>query len=471
MKTKIIATIGPSSMSREVISSLIREGVSGFRINFSHGEEETWKSMVDTVNEESDRAGIPVALIGDLRGPQIRVGKLKSPIRVKQGQIVPFVKTSEWREDEPAVPLPSDEFYRVVSQGDIVLIGDGDVQFRVIESKVNEAYAVALYDGLVSSGKKIIIKGKDIGLPIINEYDIKCIEFALSHEFSHIAVSYVRNKRDVEIVRETIRRRGGDLAIISKIEVADAIRNLDEIITASDAVLVARGDLGLHLELSEIPWIQRNIIEKALLSRKPVMVATEILESMTNQPVPARSDIAGLYTIIEELVDAIVLTNETAIGKYPVETVKWAKKIIERAESTIQKTTIKKHRDSIVDRDLREKYARGLVNLAESVNGKVLIFTRYNSIPPLISSLRPQVPVFVGSSNKRIAMRNAIYYGLHPVFLKVSNHDKLDYSDGLALLENTLREQRIIRIGDVVVEGYGKPSLRLHEVIVREIYD
>ncbi|MEM1695907.1 MAG: pyruvate kinase [Desulfurococcaceae archaeon] len=467
MKTKIMATLGPSTFSSALIEAMVKEGVSGFRINFGHGNEETWRKLAETVREISEKLNTPLALIGDLKGPQVRVGHLQAPVKLTKGSTVNVVYAAESSGD--SIPVPVKELFDAAQPGDVIIVGDGNVQLRVLDAGSNEITAVALYEGEVSEGKKIVIKGKELSVPLLSDFDVKCIKFAVDMDFSHIAVSYVRSSSDLELVRDTVRTFGGNLALISKIETVRAYRNLNGIIALSDAVLVARGDLGLHFDLSEIPLIQREIVEKAQLVRKPVLVATEIMESMVDQPVPARSDVSGVYTLVEALVDAIVLTNETAVGKYPLECVRWLRKIIEVAEQNVDHGEVFKLRGKLPDESLKEKYARGLLSLAESVEGKILVYTKSNTLPPLISSLKPRVPVYIGTTCKAIARKLAIYYGLTPLLLNERESGEVDYEEGLRVLEHVLREKGLINIGDIVVEGYAKPDLHLHEVQVKRI--
>lgn len=467
MKTKIIATLGPSTFSPELVELMIKEGVSGFRVNFSHGNDETWKKGAELVKSISEELDVLVALIGDLRGPQVRVGRLKNPVKIKKGSIIRIVCDVEAKED--VIPVPVKELFETVQPGDMIVIGDGNIQLRAVDSGPEEITAIPLYDGDVSEGKKIVVKGKELEIPLLSNFDVKCIKFAVEAGFSHIAVSYVRNTTDIELVRETLKLFGGDLAIVSKIETVQAYKNLDKIVAASDAVLVARGDLGLHFDLSEVPVIQREVVEKAHLARKPVFIATEIMESMVDQPIPARSDVAGIYAVVGELVDALVLTNETAVGKYPLECVRWLRRIVETAEQNIDYEKIPRLRGNLKDESLKEKYARGLLSLAESVSGKILVYTKSNTLPPLISSLKPQVPVFVGTADPMIARKLALYYGLTPCLLKKRVNPEADYEEGLKTLEQVLRERGHITIGDVVVEGYAKPDLHLHEIQVKRI--
>lgn len=459
--------MGPSASSPDIIEAMLREGVAGFRFNFSHGDENSWRGVAGIIREISEELDVYPALIGDLRGPQVRVGKLEAPVRVRRGDIVKIINAGEARDG--SVPVPVGELFTAAQPGDLLLVGDGYVQLKVVNSSRDTIEAVSLYDGEVAGGKKVVIRGKSLNMPTISDYDINCVRFAVEQGFSHIAISYVESADDVELVRDIVAKMGGGPALISKVETAGAYRNLDAVIKASDVVLVARGDLGLHFDLAEIPIIQANIVKRAQRSRKPLIVATEVMESMADKPIPARSDVANIYTIVESMADAILLTNETAIGKYPLESVRWLKKVIEKAEEKAEEMrhALLKLREDIRDRDLKEKYARGLLSLSESVNGKVLVFTKGNTLPPLISSLRPEVPVFVGTASERVARALSIYYGINPFALHKRVAPQADYEEGLRALEAALKEKGHIRIGDVLVEGYAKPDLNLHEIHVK----
>ena len=467
-KVKIITTIGPSSGNYDTIYKMIQEGVDGFRINFSHGEPKQWDEWIKMVKEASTKLEKEVALIGDIPGPQIRIGNL--PVQeIRTRETVKLVFGEETNEMK-TIPIPIKKVFEILELGDTLLIDDGRVILRIIDVGEKEAEAIVLNDATLYPRKTLVVFGKEVDLPVITAKDIELLKYSVSRDLTFIAISFVRRQNDVLIVRDLLNRLGGKINIISKIETRSAVRNLKEIIEVSDAIIIARGDLGMHFSLEEIPRIQRRIARESIMLGKPSIVATQLLESMVNYPRPSRSEVVDVVNAVYDLVDALLLTDETAIGKYPVEAVKWLKRIIASAESTIIMDQVMKIRERTKLETLREKYAIGLILLAEKINCKVLIFTKTSTIPPLISRFRPQVPVYVGTINKKIAEKLAIYYGIKPYTLSQVPPDKtIDYDQGVRLLYNYLKNREEITYGEIIAEAYGRRETEIHEIKIRQV--
>ncbi|QOR94614.1 pyruvate kinase [Thermosphaera chiliense] len=463
-RVKILATLGPSSGDFETVRRMIREGASGFRINYAHGDARTWDLYVKIVREASAELGETVSVIGDLPGPQVRSGDFEG-FSVTRGDQVRLEHAST-SSGARTIPVPVRELFISLEPGDVVLYGDGEISLRVLSVDEHSSTLLVLNDGVVKPRKKIVVQGKEISLPMLSGRDVELLNHAVSNQLTYVALSYVRSSRDVELVRNMLRGRSFQPRVIAKIETRSAYLNLKEIAESSDAVLVARGDLGLHFPLEEIPLIQKNIVSVADSLGKPSIVATQVMESMIENPRPSRSDVVDVYNSVYDMVDAVMLTNETAVGKYPVETVKWTRRIIETAESRLDPAIPQRSRR--VGTGLMEKYAHGLLSLAESLNAKILVYTKGNTVPPLISKHRPLVPVYVGTSSKVIAEALTIYYGLTPVNLGGAGGD-MDYEKGVEELYRVVREKRLIDIGDVVVKAYVKSGTGVHEIIIEEV--
>ncbi|WP_440060262.1 pyruvate kinase [Thermogladius sp. 4427co] len=469
LKTKIIATLGPSTNDVEIVKKMVREGVAGFRINFSHGDKNMWDKLVDIVRNVSEEYEQPIALIGDLKGPQVRIGSLDGNImKVERDRIVRFIQGDKGASGE--VPVKTREVFEIVEVGDIILVGDGECILRVVENGEDYILAKALFDGVIGSGKKIVIKGKEPNLPSISYEDLSLIKYAVEKDFTFLGISYVRSSRDIITVRNIIRDLKGSTGIIAKIETPAAYRNLEEIVKSSDVVLIARGDLGLHFDLDKLPIIQKGIVSTALKYSRPVIVATQLLESMVEQPIPSRSEVIDVYNAVNDGVDALMLTNETAVGKYPLETVKWLKKIIESTESSLRQGPSPVFaREHFGKNTIKDKYVYGLLSLAESIDGKVLIFSKTGSVPPLISMLRPRVPVIVGTPDKVLARRLVLYYGLKVYDMSKNIGLDASYEDGIRALEELSKLRGDLSIGDIVVESFAKPGGEMHEIIIKRV--
>jgi len=442
VNTKIIASLGPASCDLNTVINLCKEGVSGFRINFAHGNEELWKSMVENVLRAESICSKPLAIIGDLRGPSIRLGELNGQIAVKKGETIKLVlsERSEGRE----LPLPVKEVYEQLEVGDLIIMSDGKFRFRV--SEIGEFVELtALTDALISSRNTIAVANKKFDLPLLREKDLADIEFAVKNKFSYIGLSYVKSPLDLEMLRKVIKKSGGERTkIIAKIETKSAIKNLDEIVELCDAVLVARGDLGMNFGLEEIPYLQRKIIKRSIEIGKPVILATQLLESMIENPIPTRAEVVDISTATSEGVDALMLTGETAIGKHPVEAVRWLRRIIETTE---KKLTINKFRDV---KGLNERFAKGVVELAEDINSKLVVFSKFGNTPRRMALLRPAVEFYVGTPDIEVARALSILWGI-----KAYEISALDYDDGLEKTYEFLKKKEELRFGDLVIMAYG----------------
>ncbi len=467
LRTKIVVTIGPSSESHEVVRSFLVEGVAGFRINFSHGEPSIWDRYVKTIGEASSELGKYPAIIGDLRGPQLRVGDFK-PFKVSRGDVVILELGEKTCSDEKVVPVNYKQLFEVLEVGDIVLLDDGRARFRVEEVYSDHARLVSLGDAVIYPRKTIIVSGKELGLPTLTPSDIEAIRYAVSRRFTYVALSYVRSPRDIVMLRDLLSRLGEDsIGIIAKIETRDAVKNLAGIVREADAVIVARGDLGMHYSLEEIPRLQKIIVNKSIKNGKPVLIATQLLESMVEKPQPTRSEVVDIMNAVFDSVDAILLTNETAIGKYPIESVKWLKKILQEAEKWFYEEGREPITRKIEPESLREKYAKGLVLLAENIGSKILVYTKTGLMPSRISKYRPSVPVYAGSNNELVARKLAIRYGVNPYY--IVSDKQLDYEKGLEKLYEKLLRENQINIGDIVLLTYGPRETLLNVIKILEV--
>ncbi len=471
MFVKIIASLGPSTRDEKTVFEMVKQGVDGFRINLAHGTIEEWKSLLDIVRKAEKEFGKPLALICDLVGPSIRVGFVSKPIELDVNKEITFVFAHESRE-ENIIPVPRKELFSVIDRGDVILMDDGKVRLRVVDVDVDRFKAIALTKGSITSRKVIVVKDKEVDLPTLSEEDFKGLEFIAQNvdDIDYIGLSYVRSCSDIEILRyelsEKLKSLNRDVdeakrvGIIAKIETRKAIENLDEIASCADALLVARGDLGMHLGLEEIHYYQRLIIEKALQKGKPVIVATQLLESMINNPVPTRAEVVDIGTAVEEGVDAVMLTGETSIGQYPIETIKWLKRILSFVCSKIQKLQprfISIARNRTLE-DLKLRFAKGVIELAEDLEGKIAIYTMRGSTAQNMSTLRPLVPVYAGSKDLKVLRKLSILWGITPIWITEAEYAKQEeeeYRLGLEKVFNILKDRGILKLGDIVLLTYG----------------
>jgi len=462
LRTKIAVTIGPASADPEKIKKILELGASVLRINFSHGTVEEWKRYVDLIQDSCKNLDKYVALIGDLPGPSIRLGEIRGKVLLKKDDLAKIIyKDRVGDADEKVLPLPFEPFFNNISIGDILLMDDGRVQLQVVGVEKREATVKALTPAEISSRKAIVVKGREIDLPTLSNRDLEAVRFSVSNDFDYIGLSYVRNAKDVELLKSTLASLGGvELGVISKIETVQAVNNLTEIIDSSDALLVARGDLGMHFGLEQVPRLQESIVEKCLEKGKPVIVATQLLGSMIDNPVPTRSEIVDILSAVRDGVDTLMLTGETAVGKYPVEAVKWLKKVIETYNSTIIPRKIKLSKDA----DIRDRFAEGITMLAESLRASIAVYTKTGRVALRISRNRPNVEVYACSGSLKTIRKISILWGVKPVKVKA-----LEYFEGLEEMLSTLKSSGEVKNGDVIILTYGLRDEPMHLVKIVQI--
>jgi pyruvate kinase len=453
-RTKIIASLGPSSSSFDVVLRLAEAGASGFRINFAHGDPGLWSSMVGSVAKAEQALGRPLTLIGDLSGASIRIGELDKPIQLKRGDRAKLILSARGSADRLEVPLPVREVYEGLEAGDVVLMDDGRVKLKVVDVAPGCVELVAFTDAVIKSRKAFVVVNKDFDLPALTEKDLADLRFALDRGFDYIGLSYVRRPSDVEALRRVIRGWGHeDVRVIAKIEAKSALENLDGIVEAADAVLVARGDLGMVMGLENIPHLQRRIVSRAIEMEKPVIIATQLLESMVESPVPTRAEVVDVNAAVAEGVDALMLTGETAVGKYPVEAVSWLRRIVRAAEENV---SVARRRGP---KSLRARFAEGVTSLAEDLGAKLVIYSVHGNTARLISLLRPAIDVYVGAPSPRVLKQLNILWGLKAYLVEAPSYD-----EGLEEAFKLLRKLDEVRLGDLVVLTCG---LRGDEQLIR----
>jgi len=450
MFVKIVASLGPSSSSIDVVRGMIREGVDVFRINFAHGDEDQWRSLLSIVREAERDLSRPVGVLGDLQGPSVRIGMLDKPVEIRRGDVVTFIYGE--KSGDNRVPVPVREFFEGVEVGVTLVLDDGRTRLQVIEKSGDSVKAVALNNAVITSRKAVDVYGKELDLPLLSDRDKRALKFAIENEVDYIGLSFVRSPNDVQLAKRIIRELGGDIPVISKIETRSAVKNLDRIIEESDAVMVARGDLGMNFSLEEVHYLQRIIVRESIKHGKPVLVATQFLESMIRQEVPTRAEVVDISVAVEHGVDAIVLTGETAVGSYPIEAVKWLRKVITFTEERV----VPELADSFTRRargrelDLPTRFALGVIELAERLNAKIVVFTMRGNTPTRMCSLRPRVPIIAGTPSIRVARRLSMLWGVQPLIVEADN-----YEDGLKLTLEKAIEKGFVKLGETVVLTYG----------------
>ena len=451
-KTKIVCTLGPSSNTPEIIEKMIKAGMNVARFNFSHGSHEEHKQRIDMVRAASQKLGIPVALLLDTKGPEIRLGKFKNgSIMMEAGK--DFTLTARDVEgDETIASMNYKELPQDVKAGDHILLSDGLVNLEVVSVEGEDIHTKILNSGKMSDRKRVAVPGIAINLPAVSETDAADIEFGCRMNMDWIAASFIQRGKDVLTIRKILEKHDSHMKIISKIECQAAVNNIDDIIKMSDGIMVARGDLGVEVPAEEVPMLQKVLIHKCQAAGKPVITATQMLESMCNNPRPTRAETSDVANAILDGTDAIMLSGETAGGLYPVEAVETMARVATFTESNF---TPKSYED--VDAEsttTTESIGKAVVKIAKDLHAAAIIAsTERGGTAQMISKFRPASPIVAVSPHEAIVRRLQLNWGVQAVTGKEANDTDAVVDNAIfAALDNDL-----IKAGDLVVLTAGVP--------------
>ncbi|MGM0439124.1 MAG: pyruvate kinase [Patescibacteria group bacterium] len=408
-RTKIITTIGPASQDDETLSKLIDAGANVFRFNMKHGETSWHSKIIEKAQKIADEKNIPLGMMIDLQGPEVRINTKNDFIKVERGEEIYF-KTS-FDSEKKTIKVPDKDLLNLLKEGSKLLIDDGFYEFEVVENNNGEVLAKSLRSGRIGDRKGMNIPAHKLNLPSLIKDDLKKLDLAAKREIDYVALSFTRTKEDVKRLRKEMKKRGIDAHIVAKIENKSALENLEKIIKEADGVMVARGDLGIETPLEEIAYWQKKIITKCREMKTPVIVATQMLQSMTDNPIPTRAEVTDVANAIFNGTDAVMLSNETAMGKYPIESVKAMKKIIAYNEKGTTFEPISSEPETSSDLIMRS--AVEMLEKSGKVNFEaVLVFTKDGETAKQVSSLRPKLPIFAITNKKEVIEKLNICYGI-----------------------------------------------------------
>ncbi|NLW41104.1 MAG: pyruvate kinase [Tissierellia bacterium] len=455
-KTKIVCTIGPASEKEEILRQLFLKGMNVARLNFSHGNHEEHKKRIDTIKKLREELDLPIGIMLDTKGPEIRLGSFKEEeIELKAGDT--FTLTSrEILGDNTIASVSYEGLAQDVEVGNKILIDDGLIELEVVEVvSETDVRCLVLNGGTVKDHKGINLPDTSVNLPAITEKDIEDIKFGIENEVDFIAASFIRKAEDVLEIRKILEEYGGEhIDIISKIENREGVENIDEIIEASDGIMVARGDLGVEIETEEVPLIQKQIIKKCNLAGKPVITATQMLDSMMRNPRPTRAEVTDVANAILDGSDSIMLSGETAAGKYPVEAVKTMHDIAIRTETSDEYLEVLKRRP--VDKYISTTNAisKATCTTAEDLDASAIITaTSSGYTSKAISKFRPKAPIIAATTTPRVMRKLSLVWGVYPVLSVESDltDEVIDRSIHSAM------EKGYIKEGDLIIITAGIP--------------
>lgn len=455
IKTKIVATLGPGCSKTETIEAMVDSGVDVFRLNFSHGTQSEHANRLEQVNSVRASHQHTIAVMGDLCGPKIRLGDIEPATQQVEpdGQIVIFTGDDQPRPGH--LPTGYEHFASDVKVGDRIMIDDGRIVLRAVEQSQNKIICRVLVGGTIQSRKGINLPDSVIRADSITSKDWQYVDWAIQNQLDFLALSFVRSADEINRLKDYISKAGSDIKIVAKIETVAAIQNLDDIINACDIILIARGDLGVEMDLAEVPLLQKRITGMCRRRGKPVIVATQMLQSMMDSPSPTRAEASDVANAITDFTDAVMLSGETAVGKYPVEAAKTIRRIAQVTESYLDESDAVYPRiDTSADLLQTAAMVHSVAQITEDIDAKlVALWSQSGSTARLLSKARIDVPVLAFSSDERICRQMCLHYGVIPRCRPVPS----DIDAFNSLVDNLILERRWVRQGDIIILVAGRP--------------
>ena len=470
-KTKIVATLGPACSSKEVIKNMIDAGVNVFRINFSHADYTDVSERINIIRELNEEFGYTTSILADLQGPKLRVGVMKEDVVVSKGDVITFTTAEDVLGTASRVYMNYKEFPKDVNPGERILLDDGKLIFEVTKTDKNtEVEAVVVQGGPLKSKKGVNLPNTKVSLPALTAKDIKDALFAIENKVDWIALSFVRTPKDLEELQDLIAKHSDHkIPIIAKIEKPEAVENIDKIVAFCDALMVARGDLGVEVPAEEVPLIQKKLIHRAKTARIPVIVATQMMETMITSLTPTRAEVNDVANSVMDGADAVMLSGETSVGNYPVEVIETMSRIIKRVEDSPLIKVPLSQPNIRTKRFITKSICYHAAIMADAINAKaVTTLTNSGYTAFQISAWRPKSHILVFTSNKRILTQLNLLWGVRAFFYDklVSTDDTIDDINKICV------EKKYVNKGDMLINLAAMPvvdkgmvnTLRISEI-------
>jgi pyruvate kinase len=454
-KTKILCTLGPSTQTADCIKKLMFAGMDGVRLNFSHGSYTFFEGVFDEIHKACTDEKTPLAILIDLQGPKIRIGELIKPEIVLLENDIIEITSEEIVGNEKIISTSYKSLPQDAELGNVILIDDGLIKLKVIEKKANSLICSIQNGGILKPKKGMNLPGMKLSTDSFTEKDRSDILFALKHRIDFIALSFVRSANDVVKLRDWLKSENAVRPIIAKIEKKEAIENFDEILEASDGIMIARGDLGVELPAQDVPVLQKEIIKKCNSAGKVVITATQMLESMIHNPIPTRAEASDVANAVWDGTDVVMLSGETSVGKYPVETVKMMNDIIRNAEERI--TNYHEYVLEIpknIEANLFDSVGRAIKNISDQINAKAIVtFTIEGRTARNLSKFRPKAKI-ISFTNKFETMNNlCLHWGVTSVFFEEIDKEHMAIEEA----KKRIKDSGLLNAGDLVIFTAGAP--------------
>ncbi|HKK41251.1 MAG TPA: pyruvate kinase [Bacteroidales bacterium] len=453
--TRIVVTLGPASSDKMVLKEMINAGVDVFRLNFSHSTKEEHLKLINLIRELNDEMGTHVAILADLQGPKLRVGEIENnSLLLTAGDEITFV-TTKCTGTKDHIYMSYSEFPADVNTGESILIDDGKIKLEVSETnKKDVVRAVVRYGGILSSHKGVNLPNTAVSLPCLTDEDISNAEFVVKHDVDWIALSFVRKASDISEIQRLIRSHRGNAGVIAKIEKPEALGDIDGIIEQANGIMVARGDLGVEIPFDEVPLIQKMIVNKCIGKSRPVIIATQMMESMILNFRPTRAEATDVANAVLEGADALMLSGETSVGKYPVETVVNMQRIIDYTENNGNPFNRTHVPESGTQHYLADSVCSNATDLARQTGAKAIItFTHSGYTAIRISSHRPEARIYAFTNNRKILGKLSLVWGVKPYYLDTYEDLDMAIKDSVTFLE----DHKLLKKGDCVVHVGSTP--------------
>ena len=454
-KTKIVCTMGPQENDIDLLSRMIEAGMDVARFNFSHGTHEEQAERMESVRKARERTGRPIAMLLDTKGPEIRTGLLvdHKKVTLEAGKEI-ILTTEDIEGTAEKVSITYKKLYEDVKAGDTILVDDGLMELRVKEIAGEDIVCEIINGGELSERKGCNVPGVRTQLPAITDKDIEDIVWGIGQGFDVIAASFIRDAAGVNQIKDLLKEHGSTIPVFSKIECSEAVDNIDEIIEASDGIMVARGDLGVEVPAHLVPHIQKEIISKCNKAYKPVITATQMLESMIRNPRPTRAEVADVANAIYDGTDAVMLSGETAVGKYPVEAVTLMAEIAKNTEKYMNEAQFNSHRSMEQHATVSSSVCYAAVRTAKNVGASaILIPTVSGKTARLMSNFRPEIPIYAVSPSWAMVRRMQLYWGVTPFAGKKEKNQYLLIDHSIQIV----KDKGYVKEGDIVVITAGDP--------------
>ncbi|HXK80789.1 MAG TPA: pyruvate kinase [Bacteroidales bacterium] len=455
-KTKIIATLGPATSNREILRKMIIAGLDVFRLNFSHGDYEEKVRIISLIRSIEEELNVCVAILADLQGPKIRLGMLPANgIKLETGSEVVF---STSQDSSDSFFINYDKFAVNTKLGDLILIDDGKIKLKVTETnKKDIVKAKVIVGGVAHSRKGVNLPDTIIELPSLTDKDLNDMQFIVNNDIDWVALSFVRSSEDIINLKKLIRNNNADLNIIAKIEKPEAVKNIDSIISETDGIMIARGDLGVEVDFCQVPTIQKNIITKCISAAKPVIIATQMLESMIQNFAPTRAEANDVANAVLDGADTLMLSGETSVGAYPVESIEAMERIIEYTEAN---NTIyhRNQKPGVFSEDyLPDSVCYNASLMAEQTKAKAIVTFTYSGYTAFrLSSHRPKAEIYAFTGNDKLLRKLPLIWGVIKTF-HIPNFDNIDKAINYSI--EVLKSKKVLKTGDLVVHIGSTPIL------------